>query len=87
MKLDQTKYADIEKVTDYLGRDIAGAMPQLHSVTGCDTTSYFYKVGKVSVLKKLLKDPSQISLITDLGKDKEMHVDTIKINALHLYKQ
>ena len=52
-------------------------MPQLYSITGCDTTSYFYKVGNVSELRRLLKDPSQISLITDLWKDKEMHVDTI----------
>ena len=29
-------------------------LPKLHSSTGCDSTSYFYKVDKTKVLKKLM---------------------------------
>ena len=29
-------------------------LPKIHALTGCNTTSYFYWVGKIKVLKKLL---------------------------------
>ena len=39
-------------------------LPQLHGLTGCDTTSFFFKVGKVSPFNKVLKN---IPLISAFG--------------------
>ena len=43
-------------------------LPQFHAITGCDTTSFFFGVGKVKVLKKLMKDNSKLVLLDSIGK-------------------
>lgn len=48
-----TKYIDIKKVAQSLGKDVSMALLGLHAVTGCDTVSAFAGGGKVSVLKKV----------------------------------
>lgn len=72
MKYETEKYADIEWVVEYLGNDVSKHLLQLHDITGCDTTSYFYRVGKISMLKKVLNDPSYMSFIENLGRLKEL---------------
>ena len=32
-------------------------LPKIGTLTGCDTTSYFYRIGKIKVFKKLLGQP------------------------------
>ena len=54
MKYETEKYADIEKVVEYLGNDVAEHLLQLHAITGFYTTSHFYRVGKITVFKKEL---------------------------------
>ena len=34
-----------------LGTDVATKLPQIHAVTGCDTTSFFHGAGKIKVPK------------------------------------
>ena len=41
---------------------------KLHAITGCDTTSYFYRVGKISPLKKVIKESELLNLISALGE-------------------
>ena len=53
----------------HLGENLAGVLSHLHSLTGCDTTSYFYGVGKVKVIRKCIKEPESLDLLTLLGKD------------------
>ena len=69
MKYDHNKYADISEICKFLGPKICCTLPAVHAITGCDTTSYLYKVGKVKVLKKLLQAERKTDLLTDLGKD------------------
>ena len=45
---------------------ICTLLPQLHGLTGCDTTSFFFKVGKVSPFK-VLKNIENLQLISALG--------------------
>ena len=40
-----------------------------HSITGCDTTSYYHYRGKTDPWKRVVKCPSSLMLIEDLGKD------------------
>ena len=68
MKIDHQKYVVILKVLDYLGMEMSFRLPQLHAITGCDSTSFFFGVGKVKVLKKLMKDNSKLVLLDSIGK-------------------
>ena len=38
------------KVHAFLGSRISRYLPEVHATTGCDTTSFFYGIGKVKVL-------------------------------------
>ena len=50
----------------------------MHALTGCDTTSFFYRVGKVRILKKLFKNPEQCTLLSGLDHDEALDVGTIE---------
>lgn len=67
MKIDFNKYVNIRKIVDHFGLPISKTLPHIHAVTGCDTTSYLYGVGKVKVLKKLQKSEESLNLIENLG--------------------
>ena len=67
MQYDTDTYADIRKIVEHLGDHITSSLPQLHALTGCDTTSYFFNHGKMTILKKVLKNSSKIDLIQGLG--------------------
>ena len=47
LKYETDKYADIGAICDYFGKNIALTLPAFHSITGCDTTSYFLRAVKM----------------------------------------
>ena len=51
MKHEPNKFINIGKVCAYLGGTISEHLLKFHAMTGCDTTSYFYRVGKIRVMK------------------------------------
>eukprot|EP00794_Sanderia_malayensis_P007110 gene7110-7914_t len=64
MKIDQKKYVNIEKIVTHFGTELATKLPHyIHTVTGCGVTPNPYGVGKVSVLRKCIKDKRAISLL------------------------
>ena len=70
-------YADLRCIADNLGEK-ALYLPIFHSLTGCDTTSYYHFRGKTAPWERALKSPVSLELIRDLGKDV-----TISDNTLH----
>ena len=66
-KYDAEKYAEIGAICDLLGQDVCLALPAIHAITGCDTTSYFYWTGKLRVLKKTLAENTKTNLLVALG--------------------
>ena len=42
MMYEHGKYADIGKIVEFLGKEVCLALPAIHSLTGCDTTSSFF---------------------------------------------
>ena len=63
LKYENDKYADIGKIAEHFGTDISADLPAFHGLTGCDTTSYFFRIGKVRVFKKLIKKCSKLELL------------------------
>ena len=50
--------ADVFDNLSYFGEDICRALPYFHVLTGCDTTSSFYQLGKVKFWKTWMKQHS-----------------------------
>ena len=42
MKIEINKLISIRKNVEYLGNDVSTKFPQIHTVTGCDTTSFLH---------------------------------------------
>ena len=69
MKIEKNRYLDIGDICKTYGEEICDALSGYHSVTGCDTTSYPYKVGKVKPLKKMITQ-GKFNLLAPLGKQR-----------------
>ena len=78
MKIDTNQFINIAMIYDSLGSEICSMLPQLHAITGCDTTAYKFNTGKVRVLNKVTKDPSCLLLISKLGSDIELTSEVIE---------
>eukprot|EP00795_Rhopilema_esculentum_P011083 gene11083-biopygen13452 len=83
MKIDHEKYVDVEKVyvekSDYiLGEKVLMHLPHIHSILGCDTTSFFYGFGRVKLLKKVMKNQGSLDLLSSLVESKELDLQSIK---------
>ena len=70
LKYDTNSYANIGTVCKYLGNTVSRNILQYHAITGCDTTSFFYRIEKISPFKEILKKPSYLGLIECLGINK-----------------
>ena len=70
LKADTKSYANIGIICKYLGNTVNRNMLLYHAITGCDTTSFLCRIGKISLFKKVLKKSSCLSLIEYLGKKK-----------------
>ena len=56
-KLDGSfKLYDINRLKDILGHDLCSQLLFIHAMTGCDTTSRIFGVGKNSAFQKLVKE-------------------------------
>ena len=71
-------YADIGAICSFLGTKLSLTLPSLHAITGCDTTSYLYKVGKVKILKKMIRNPVYCDLLESLGKSESLTVENMQ---------
>ena len=61
-------FADLAKFAAFFG-DVTLYLPMFHSITGCDTTSYYHYRGKTDPWKRVVKSPSSLRMIEGLGKD------------------
>ena len=78
MKTESNKFINIRKIVEYLGTDVAIKLPQIHSVTGCEITSFLDVVGKVKVLKKCLDGKEKLRLLKATGVSCKVSGTTVK---------
>ena len=66
MKIE-IKFINFRKTVEYLGTDLATKLHQIHTVTGCDATSFLHVVGKIKVMKKCLDGKEKLRLLNTFG--------------------
>ena len=71
----------------YLGEDICLKLPKIHAVTGCDTTSFFFGVSKIKVLKKIMKDNSKLKWLDSLGESEVLSPEGLSAVTQCLYRK
>ena len=65
LKIDE-RYVTINKIVTHFGDELCQVLPAYHSITGCDT-SYAYGVGKIKLLKKMIKN-KKYHLLSSMGR-------------------
>ena len=77
-KYEGEKYACIRTIVDSLGPDICSVLPAFHAITGCDTTSYLYRIGKVRAFNKLTINSHKAVMLKTLGQNEVLHEEDIE---------
>lgn len=57
----QPKFLPVHEIRNNMQGDVVSALPLYHAVTGCDSTSQFYGLGKKSTWSVLIKHPHLLS--------------------------
>ena len=68
MNVDANKFTSIKSIVEFLGNNISVYLPQIHALTGNDTTSYLFHVSKSKVLKRIQENMNSLLYIKNLGK-------------------
>ena len=66
MKIDANKFACIKSIVEYLGSNISVCLPQIHALTGSDTTSYLFNASKTKISKRVQENMNSLLYIKNL---------------------
>ncbi len=61
------RFIPINKVAKNLGKDMSSCLPACHSLTGCDTTSSLYRIGKTTAFNKLKNNIKELKDLAHFG--------------------
>ena len=77
MRYGGHKYAKIEHIVKNLGNNACNFLIQYHAISGCDTTSYFYRIGKVIPFKNAV-EKGNLYLLKELGTEKSISPEFVE---------
>ena len=79
IQIESRKCINIRKIVEYLGTDVATKLPQIHAVTGFETTSLLHSVGEIKGLKKCLNGKEKLSLLNIIGVSSKFQTQQLKM--------
>ena len=66
MMIDHERYVSVKALVDRFGDNVCQVLPAYHSITGCDTTSFAFGIGKVKPFK-MMEKLGKCYLLSHLG--------------------
>ena len=72
---DKLRYIPIHALPQKLGPDLCCLLPAFHSLTGCDTTSGPYMIGKKKSLKAMRDNTQKYAALNQLGEETPLTSD------------
>ena len=55
MEIGHSRFTNIEAICSNIGTKACAILPAYHSITGSDTTSFPFRIGKIKPWKKMVK--------------------------------
>ena len=55
---DKVRFVPVHRIAEKFGRSVCAAIPAFHALTGCDSTSGLFQIGKKKGWKVFVKYPS-----------------------------
>ena len=68
---DHKRILNISKISDTIGKEMSNALPALHAVSGCDSTSAFFGIGKHKFYKTVKGSGSFQEILSQMGNSFE----------------
>ena len=69
MQIDHNIIVNVGKITQFLDESACLQPPAFYFLTGCDTTSYFYRISKTSIFEKA-RNKKSLYLLEQLGNER-----------------
>ena len=64
---DKVRFIPVHRIAEKLGKSVCAAIPAFHALTGCDSTSGLFQIGKKKGWKVFVKYPSLHDSVGNLG--------------------
>ena len=74
---EKNVYADISVICAFLSKEICSGLLSFHAISGCDTTSFMFNVGKLRCFRKLMNHPEKCELLKALENGSPLTEDEI----------
>lgn len=72
------RFIPVNQIVDKLGRELCQNLPAAHALTGCDTTSSLFKIGKRSAFSKLASQVRECpEILTTFGMTDNVEADVV----------
>ena len=84
---NRQRFIPVNTITDQIGQDVSLCLPASHAISGCDTTSSLFKIGKRTAFSKLLLNIGDLLPLAQLGQSSDItnELPTATKYALLLY--
>ena len=69
---NRQRYIPISNIAATLGVTLCKCLPTAHALTGCDTTSACFKIGKRTAFSKLLQNQDKLASLATVGMSSEI---------------
>ncbi|KAF3841434.1 hypothetical protein F7725_007296, partial [Dissostichus mawsoni] len=66
-KTGKERFVPIKMICEKLGKALCQCLPACHALTGCDTTSSFFKIGKSTAFTKMQKHVDELNGLSHFG--------------------
>ena len=75
---DKLRFISVHTLTEVLGTDFCNLLPALHALTGCDTMSALYQIGKRKGWKVLKDHTDRYADMSNLGSELPPSEETVR---------
>lgn len=66
-RTNRERFIPVHSICQNVGENVARALPSAHALTGCDSTSSLYKIGKKTAFSKLVQYAEDLPALSTLG--------------------
>ena len=84
---DKLRFVPVHTLTEVLGTNLCNLLPAFHALTGCDTTSALYQIGKRKGWKVLKDHAERYANMSHLGNELPPSEETVRTAERYICSQ
>ena len=74
---NRQRYIPVHIISDKLGKNVCKCLPAAHALTGCDTTSGIFRIGKCTAYTKLLQNNLELTPLGSFANLAQNEAETV----------